>query len=299
MPILTGSTPRLMEFDVGMRPRDKTLNPLKVGSDDIFEWVKARDPRAIRDWNEIGKEEHARSFAVARTAGQDVIDDLYRAFYRVIEQGGTEVDFEELVIPTLRAKGWLPGLTNDALAHRVRFIYFTNLRLAQGAGQWSRYWGTRTAIPYIRCVTARDGRVRHPPHSPDSDHRAWEGIVLPIDHPFFTRWWIPLGFSCRCNVIPMSRSQLARTGMAITTEADLAAREAQLGTPIFATPALGTAGQIRAMADATNESSMPGARTIDPGLIMSRGAQLWSQVLAGQATVALDDLLARLFGNGG
>lgn len=293
MPILVGDRPDLIAFDALPGP----LNPIGVASDDIKRWVDERKPVAINHWNDLGREEHSRSFAVARTAGQDIIDDLYSAFARTVAQGGTEVDFEAAVMPTLREKGWLPDASEDQVATRVRLIYDTNLRLARASGRWSRYWSTRSALPYLRGVTGRDERVRHPPKS-ESDHRAWEGIILPIDHPFWTRWFPPLGFRCRCNVIQMTRSQLARDRRGVTSEADLAAREARLGTPIFAAPGGGNAieRQIGEMADQANEDAIPGSRAILPGVMMQRGSTLWQAVLTAEALKGVDEILRRLFG---
>jgi hypothetical protein len=295
MPILVGR-PALIEFDAGSSPRDRTLNPLKVESDDIRRWIERRDPRPIGHWNELGEEEFARSFTAARTAGADVIDDLYFAFYDTVAAGGTTADFEKLVIPTLKAKGWLADQGAGTVANRVRLIYDTNLRLARSSGRWARYWGTRNALPYLRGVTARDERVRHPPKSPRSDHRAFDGIILPIEHEFWTRWFPPLGFRCRCSVIQMSRSQLARYPGGVTTEADLASREARLGTPIFASPAVGLGPQLESMAEKPAEDVMPGRPPVDVRNTASAGARIWADMLHLEGIAAINQLLAEIFG---
>lgn len=292
MPVLVGDRPDLIEFDA---PAGR-LNPLRVDSEDIRTWVEARKPLALNHWNDIGREEHARSFAVARTAGQDIIDDLYSAFHATVADGGTEVDFSALVMPTLRRKGWLPDATDEQVATRIRLIYDTNLRLARSAGRWARYWSTRSALPYLRGTTGRDERVRHPPKSPESDHRAWEGIILPIDHPFWTRWWTPLGFRCRCDVIQMTRSQLARRGGTVTSEAELAEREARLGTPIFAAPAAGIGPQLAGMAAQANEDRTPGSPAILPGIMQQQGSRIWQALATEAALKGVDAFLKRLFG---
>lgn len=294
MPVLVGDRPDLVEFEAAFP--SGSLNPLAVDSEDIRQWVAARKPVALKHWNDIGREEHARSFAVARTAGQGIVDDLYRSFYQTVAESGTEVDFERLVMPTLRAKGWLPDKSADQVATRVRLIYDTNLRLARASGRWARYWNSRSTLPYLRGITGRDERVRHPPKSPASDHRAWEGIVLPIDHPFWTRWFPPLGFRCRCGVVQMTRSQLARRGGAVTSEGDLAEREARLGTPIFESPAAGIGPQIASMAEQANADRTIGSPEIVPGVMIQRGASLWQAILMEEALKGIDDFLKRLFG---
>lgn len=294
MPVLVGDRPDLVAFDAALLPSGR-LNPIAVDSADIRRWVEARKPVSLNHWNDIGREEHARSFAVARTAGQDIVDDLYSAFHTTIEQGGTERDFEALVMPTLRSKGWLPDKSAEQVANRVQLIYDTNLRLARSSGRWSRYWSTRSALPYLRGVTGRDERVRHPPKA-ESDHRAWEGLILPIDDPFWTRWFPPLGFRCRCSVIQMTRSQLARRGGIVTSPGELAEREARLGTPIFASPAAGIMPQLAGMAEQANADRTPGSPAILPGVMQAQGSRLWQAIAVAEALKGVDEFLKRLFG---
>lgn len=296
VPILTGDRPTFVAFDAGSDPRDFHLNPLKVGVGDIQRWIEARDPRPSRHWNELGQAEMARSFTAARTAGQDVVDDLYFAFYDTVSKGGTEVDFERIVLPTLRAKGWLAGEGGPSVANRVRLIYDTNLRLARASGRWSRYQAGKSGLPYLRAVTARDGRVRHPPESPDADHTAWDGIILSIDDPFWTRWFPPLGFRCRCSVIQMTRSQLARWPGGITSPNELAEREARLGVPVFASPAAGIAPALAQMVAGTNRASVPGAREIRPEIMQQQGSAIWNALITDEALKGIDDLIASIFG---
>lgn len=296
IPIFGGGRPGFYTFEAGRDPRDRTLNPLRVDSRHVREWIEARDPRPIGHWNELGREEYARSFTAARTAGHDIVDDLYFAFADTVERGGTEVDYERLVMPILREKGWLPDLSRDQLASRVRLIYDTNLRLARGSGRWSRYQATKAALPYLRGATARDERVRHPPRSPYSDHRAFDGIILPVDHWFWRKWWTPLGFRCRCTIIQMTRSQLARWDGGITSEDEVVARDARLGEPIFASPAQPIEAQLAGMVEATNEERMPGSAWVNPVQSQAAGFSAWDSILANEAFEGLAALIERLFG---
>lgn len=281
MPVLVGDKLDLVEFDARVE-LSGPLNPIGVRSDDLRAWIENKRPIATNRWNELGAEEHARSFTVARTAGQDVIFDLYQAFVKTTADGGTEEDFEALVMPTLKAKGWLPDASESTVANRVRLIYDTNLRLARASGRWTRYQNARYALPYLRGVTGRDERVRHPPKSPDSDHRAWEGILLPVDHAFWRTYFTPLGFRCRCSVIQMSRSAVARSGLSVTSEKDLADITARLGPPVFAAPGAGLMPQLADMADQANEELVPGAPPVSAITMRNVGANLWAGLLLGE-----------------
>ncbi len=269
------------------------LFPLQVAAPDIEAWLLAKDPTAIGAWNTIGPEEYGRAFTAARTAGADVIDDLYFGIVDTIGRGGTEDDFAKLVTPILRKKGWLEG-DEGRIATRVRLIYDTNLRLARANGRWSRYQATKSAFPYLRAITAGDDRVRHPPEDKHSDHRAWAGIILPIDHAFWTRWWPPLGFRCRCGVIQMTRSQLARYKNGITSEAELADREARLGKPIFLSPVAPFRQQIGTMTERGDDPRMPGRPRVDADDEARRGREEFERQQREDMRRKIDETLKRI-----
>ncbi len=282
----------MSKFDA--RPTS-VLAPLQMEARDVEQWLLAKEPTASGRWNEMGREEYARSFTAARTAGTDIADDLYFGLVDTIARNGSEADFSRLVEPILRDKGWLGG-DEGKIANRVRLIYDTNLRLARASGRWSRYQSTKQALPYVRSFTAGDERVRHPPKSPHSDHTAFDGIILPVDHWFVAKYWTPLGFRCRCGWIQMSRSQLARYKGGITGEAELEDRAARIGEPVFASPAMPLQQRMAAMVEATNADRMPGSPRINPDITTQAGFDAWQAVInAGMADDVAEALL-KLFG---
>ena len=292
VPIFAGPRPMFLEFD----GEANTFRPgsLNVDASDLVRFIEAKEPRAIDHWRDLGTDEYARAFTVARSAGFNIVDDLYYSFVDTLSSGGTEKDFARLVIPTLQEKGWLRGDQGE-IARRVELIYDTNLRVARGAGQWDRVQRNARALPFLRAATARDTRVRRPPKSKHSDHRAWDGIILPVDHPFWRRWWVPLGFRCRCTIIPMTRSQLLRFKGGITSDAELEDREKRLGTPVFAAPGQGVTAQLNQVANTENTrpDRMPGLPVVNVPAARAAAAQLWD---AQAGAMLVDTLLDRLFG---
>lgn len=275
-------------------PKRAKLLPMQVDAPDIVEWLLNRDPQAVGAWNELGREEYGRAFTAAQTAGLDVIDDLYFGLVDNVARRGTETDFAQLVTPILKAKGWLGG-DAQAIGHRVRLIYDTQLRLSRAAGRWTHYQAGKFAAPYVRGVTVGDERVRHPPKSKHADHRAFDGIVLPLDHPFVAEYWTPLGFRCRCLWVQMTRSDLARWGDGITSEEDLARRRALIGPPVFPSPALPIREQLAAMVSATNDGPrMPGAPRVDPVRTAKEGGDAFDAVLRAASLKDLGRQLAAI-----
>ena len=274
-------------------PKRRKLLPLQVAAPDIAEWVIAREPRAIGAYYDLAPEEYARAFTAAQTAGADVVDDLWFGLIDVLENGGTEDDFAKLVTPILRDKGWLGGDTNE-IGQRVRLIYDTNIRLARSAGRWGNYQASRDLFPYLRAITVGDERVRHPPKSKHADHRAWDGIILPVEHEFWREYGPgSFDFRCRCSTIQASRSEVARAG-GVTSEADLAYRRNLIGPPRFAAPSSPLDQQLAAIAKATNDGPrIPGAEPVDTRYTKQQGEAAWDAVLRAQSLEDVGRQLAR------
>ncbi len=288
IPIFHAGGASLVTFDA--RPSG---SPISTSITDLIEWIAARDPRPIGHWRELSNDEYTRSFAVARTSGYSIVRDIYDAFSASVgSQEGAE-DFVGRLMPLLKSRGWLNGDAGQ-IAPRLRLIFDTNLRIARSAGRWERYQRTRAAFPYLRGVTARDERVRRPPKSM-SDHTAFDGIILPVTHPFWLKYFVPLGFRCRCSVIQMTRSQLARWPGGVTDAADLADRTARLGTPVFAAPGA-FAEQVQNVIAIGNEQRLPGQPALGMRDARAGGSRVLTAALIDEGIEQIADALNRIFG---
>lgn len=276
---------RAIAFAVG----DGYLNPFAVEPRELIEWFENKAPREIGNWRELGPEEYARAFTAARTAGYDIVNDLHREFVRVMaEEGATGLDFRSRVMPILRQKGWLADLSERQKAARVDLIFDTNLRVAQASGRWQRIQRSKVALPYLVAGTARDDRVRE-------RHVPFEGIVLPVDHSFWLSYFPPLGFRCRCFVVQRSRAQIARAGLEVTTEAELAARIAAMGPSWGFNPAVRPLRSVEEAAEATNAERLEGAPPINVQYELGRAQSLWSGLAIQAAAEAVEAVIRRLF----
>lgn len=59
--------------------------------------------------------------------------------------------------------------------------------------RWVDIEDTKETHPFLEYVTARDGKVR-------PEHAALDGIILPMDDPFWESYYPPNGYRCRCYV---------------------------------------------------------------------------------------------------
>lgn len=74
--------------------------------------------------------------------------------------------------------------------------YNTAISSAQMASSWVDFVDRSDAQPNLQYVTAGDDRVRE-------EHAMLDGIIKPIDDPFWDTYYPPNDFNCRCDVIQL------------------------------------------------------------------------------------------------
>lgn len=73
----------------------------------------------------------------------------------------------------------------------LRTEYNTAISQASSGSRWVNIKEQAEIFPLIRFVTVGDGRVR-------PEHKAFDGIVKPVNDPFWKHNFPPLNFNCRC-----------------------------------------------------------------------------------------------------
>ena len=181
-------------------------------------------------WETVSAQQHQHAFTVAQTAGFDVLGDIKSAIEQARDQGWTHKQFQEHLKPLLQAKGWwgkaidpesgeilktYPGTSRPVRygsPARLRLIYDTNMATSHAAGRRERQLATAKLVPFWRYVAVLDGRTR-------PTHRALNGNVFPVDHPFWSINYPPQGFRCRCTVQALTRAQVDKAGIPVEPSA--------------------------------------------------------------------------------
>jgi len=175
-------------------------------------------------WQEVWHEQHAVAFTVAKSAGYDILGDVFGAVKSAIADGKTFETFQKELTPTLIKKGWwgvkeqVDPLTGEIVKvqlgsrRRLKIIYDTNLRMARAAGTWERIVRVKTRRPFLFYSAVLDGRTR-------PLHRAWHGTILPVDHPWWDTHYPPNGWRCRCTARQLSARDLKRRGLTVSKKA--------------------------------------------------------------------------------
>ena len=206
-----------------------TPQPLNLPPEDAIEFFESKGMHFGFDWRDTAQQYHARSFTVAKAMELNLLSDVRTAVSRALANGESFGTFRRQLEPILRKRGWwgrremrdpVTGavrVVQLGSAHRLRIIFDTNMRTAYAHGQWQRIQRAKESAPYLSYNAVMDSRTR-------PEHAAWDGIILPVDHPFWKTHFPPNGWRCRCSVIQLSEAGLERRGLSITENPPTATR---------------------------------------------------------------------------
>jgi phage gp29-like protein len=161
-------------------------------------------------WNDLWQGEHARAFTVAGAMRDDLLADIRALVDEAINGRITYDEFHDGFLESAARRGWT-GWTGDESkarrAWRTRVVYQTNLSTAHAAGRYAQMTEPETLaqLPYWQY---RHNTV----NNPRAEHKAWDGLVLRADDPWWKTHYPPNGWMCRCDVRPVSDRMLRRMG---------------------------------------------------------------------------------------
>ncbi len=198
-----------------------TFNP--GAPPEVASFFRNKGLRPSFDWQDVEPEEHAVAFSVAKAMQVDGLEAIQGALQEAIDEGIPYEQFAKELKPRLRRLGWwgvkeqVDPITGEVRKvrlgspRRLKTIYRANIRSARAAGQWDRIQRTKDALPYL--VYLLGPSEHHRPH-----HEAKEGLVLPVDDPFWQSWYPPNGWGCKCHVRQITRREAERRGISDSPE---------------------------------------------------------------------------------
>lgn len=149
-------------------------------------------------WDDIWKSAHDRAFMVAGAQNADLLADLAAAVERSIVDGTGIGKFRKEFAGIVKKYGWeYTGEFN----WRTRIIYRTNAATSYAAGRLAQL--REGGFPFW--MYKHGGAL-----DPRPQHLAWDGLVLPADHPFWDTHYPPNGWGCSCRVVGLRDREAAR-----------------------------------------------------------------------------------------
>ena len=198
---------------------------------DAIRYFRRRRAQPLPSWSwlELQRAEHAKMFTVAKSAGFDVLGDVADAVDRAQAQGQTFAQFQADLEPLLRRKGWWgkqtvvgpdgrPRVVQLGSPRRLKTIFRTNLRVSAAAARWQRIQDRKDRFPYLMYDAVNDSRTR-------PQHLEWDGLVLPVDHPFWKTHGPPNDWGCRCILRQLSEAVMRRRGLEVSEPPEIRTRE--------------------------------------------------------------------------
>jgi SPP1 gp7 family putative phage head morphogenesis protein len=125
--------------------------------------------------------ENIKQFSFAKTFQQ--VNDMGNF---ILDKAGNQILFSEFKksaaqIFEIYNNNWLETEFNTAKS------------ITESARQWVDIQENKDVLPLLKYSTVGDGRVR-------ADHKRLDGIIQPVDSPFWSEHYPPNDFNCRCIV---------------------------------------------------------------------------------------------------
>lgn len=167
----------------------------------------------------------ARATTIARLSSAEMTKDIYQSLETAMREGKPLHQWKKELVGEFECKGWLAGhdkkiskgIDGKLLAdpktgeyfgtpRRLNTIYRVNMQAAYSAARYQRLRDNVDNRPYWQYSAVGDARTR-------PAHLALSGKIYRYDDPFWTTFYPPNGFNCRCTVIALSDRDLARRGI--------------------------------------------------------------------------------------
>ncbi len=176
------------------RPRSRRANSIKAFSDfDVDKWL---DEHVGFDWDLAGVEaiQAMAAEAVDYSAANisNLLDFIKDDAIAALDQGMSFLDWRDTMMS-------LPGW-EDANPYHLRTNFDTAANGAYHAAKWHEITEYADMFPYLRYVTMQDDKVRE-------EHAILDGTIARVDDPFWTIYYPPNGYNCRCSVEQLLQSE--------------------------------------------------------------------------------------------
>ena len=157
-------------------------------------------------FSQLSDDAKIRAFGISGIAKGAELTTVFNSLQAAIEKGISFSDFKKECAEIFARRGW-----TGKRDWRVQNIFRTNIQTAYNSGRWQSQKEKAGTFPYLQYNAVNDRRTR-------PTHKAMDGKVFPIDHPFWDIWYPPNGFRCRCSTLSLTEKQVERMGLTVETE---------------------------------------------------------------------------------
>ncbi|BEK34070.1 hypothetical protein RLQ69_000419 [Campylobacter jejuni] len=176
------------------------------------DFLKNKKPELSFDYDELSYSTHKKVFTIAKLMDESLLKDMQDTLVNAIKNGDKFSTWSKIAEEKLKAKGWwgskevINPKTGEVKTHfnsaRLKKIFEENSRKAKAKAIYENQM--KSTKPYFKYCTQKDALVR-------DKHRAFDGIVLPKDDPFWDTHYPHVSmhdYGCRCKVINLGESEV-------------------------------------------------------------------------------------------
>jgi len=172
-----------------------------------IDFLQQKRGKPTRVWTDAMRGVHDRSFVIAGATDLAMLSDFQTALADAMKNGTTLETFREEFDQIAAKYGWA---YKGERGWRTRVIYETNMRTSTMAGRLKQM--RDPDVLKLRPIWQyRHGETRSP-RSPREKHKAWHGLCLRHDDPFWNTHFPPNGWLCSCGVRTLSMRDLKKLG---------------------------------------------------------------------------------------
>ncbi len=194
------------------------IDAFKLPPAEAIKFFESKGYKISFNWHEMQRHAHTKAFTVAGVTQMDVLKDIHQSLVKSEKEGMSYSSFKADIVPLLTAKGWYQkkivnyqGKEKEvdlSAPWRLKLIYNTNMRTSMMAGRYKDMKDIASMRPYWQYVAIKDGNTR-------PEHLALSGKIFHHSDPFWSTYYPPNGWNCRCRVVSISKSEFERKNFKI------------------------------------------------------------------------------------
>lgn len=165
-------------------------NPTQLPFKEAIDFFKNKTKLPTSGWTDIWQQQHSHAFVVAGAATDALVEDFYNAIVQAKTVGGGYEEFKQSFQDIATKHGWS---YNGAPGWRSKIIYDTNITQSYNAGRYQQMMAVKHLNPYWEYDHTS---IEHP----RLEHKAWDGLILSADDPWWDTHYPQNGWGCKCRV---------------------------------------------------------------------------------------------------
>ena len=162
----------------------------------MADFLEQKVPVPSTSFKDLQKADHDHAYMVSGANTRALAEDFFNAILAAEKDGETLKQFQGRFDEIVEKHGWD---YHGNRGWRSKLIYETNLRQAYNAGREAQHQepAFKKANPYK--LYKHSGNK-----NPRKLHKSWDGLVLPVDDPWWLRHSPQNGLGCLCKAFAVS-----------------------------------------------------------------------------------------------